>query len=468
MTKDKLIASVVCVLLFLFSLSAVVSLQLFGSWHDQQRALQLLFLIFSALIFFVVKIDRLCKISSAILTLVFFLGFVSSFCSEYFYWSTLEYLRYVLIIVLFFVVRGAGKEPLLQYFVFWLVAVIAFILASKSILNYIFDLLIGVDRIDIRSIYYGFDNLRFFGQFQVFCIPVIGFLYAVTRSSELKNANFIAIMLFFALMVQWAFVFALGSRGVWLALGLTMFFVFIAIKAYRAIIKLQMIAILTGFFLYFLMFNLIPDYIGSDVRVYDSLRQTSSGRVDLWYETIQVALENLYLGVGPMHFASIHSSIAAHPHQMILQFFVEWGLFTAILILVLMVWGLLYSTYYVLKNKSTDHYDVTLFIAIVAALILAQVDGVFVMPYVEVWLAVFVGLAFSRWESSEKTVISFRFKAILFPLVLFGSAFFMYALYDRFYEGDKGFYISQSYENILDYKKPRFWRQGYIPMTPIE
>lgn len=457
-----------CLTLIFFSLSSVISFTGFSNWHDQQRAFQMALLILSSLVFFTLKINRLENKISTLLILIFLIGVTSAVLAPYLYWSSLEVVKYFLLVILVLVVRSIAKRVYFQHFVFWLVASIAFILISKSLLNYIFDLLIGVQRFDIRSIYYGFDNPRFFGQFQVVSIPIIGFLCSLSRSKDFKCSTLVNSLLLFALIAQWSFAFALGSRGVWLALGLTFAFIFLAKKEYRSIIKLQLITLLVGFLLYYLMFNLIPDYMATDARVYDSLRQTSSGRIELWYESVNLAIENLFLGIGPMHFASLHSAIVANPHQMFLQFLVEWGVFAMILMLVLTVWGVLHSANYVIRNRNADNFDVTLFASIVAVLMLAQVDSVFVMPYIEVWLAVLIGLGFSRWETGGKQTISHHSKIFLLPLLVISGVLFMFALNDRFYQDTKGFYILKNHENIANTKSPRFWLQGRIPMTAIE
>src|SRR5690606_7846536 len=123
---------------------------------------------------------------------------------------------------------------------------------------------------------------------------------------------------------------------------------------------------------------------------------TLSGREKIWLWAWEMAIANPWLGVGPLHYAAVVNPIAAHPHQVVLQWLAEWGFIATFLAIVITVMGLIYSARY-LRQDRAENLDAALWVSIVGALILAQVDGVFVMPYTETWLALLLGLAVARW-----------------------------------------------------------------------
>jgi O-antigen ligase len=172
-----------------------------------------------------------------------------------------------------------------------------------------------------------------------------------------------------------------------------------------------------------------------------------------------MAIANPWIGVGPMHYSAIYNPIAAHPHQVVLQWLAEWGFPATGLALLLGVSGLLHGSR-CLRQASANELDAGLWVAIVGALVLAQVDGVFVMPYTETWLALLIGLALARWskQASARTGQRLACAIITIPVVLILGKVL----------------ISEAPTlpvTASDYRKehhagwtPRFWSQGWIPM----
>src|SRR5690606_36380613 len=105
---------------------------------------------------------------------------------------------------------------------------------------------------------------------------------------------------------------------------------------------------------------------------------------------------NPWLGVGPMHYSAVVNPISAHPHQVVLQWLAEWGVIATGLAIIIAGWGSIHGLKY-LRRQQAEPIDAALWLSIIGALVLAQVDGVFVMPYTETWLAILIGLAMARW-----------------------------------------------------------------------
>src|SRR5699024_1175576 len=151
------------------------------------------------------------------------------------------------------------------------------------------------------------------------------------------------------------------------------------------------------------MFTRVPSWLELEPTLRDSLRTGLSSRGIIWQQAWDLFLANPIFGVGPMHFAAYPNSVAAHPHQVVLQWLAEWGLAATLIATALATWGIWHGLKYV-RSNSSQPLDAALWLSIIGALILAQVDGVFVMPYTETWLAIIVGVAMARWRDSSASV----------------------------------------------------------------
>lgn len=104
-----------------------------------------------------------------------------------------------------------------------------------------------------------------------------------------------------------------------------------------------------------------------------------------------------------------------------------------------------------------------LWVSIVAALLLAQVDGVFAMPYSEGWLAILVGMALGRWA---EPVAAGGYQPSLFRLfaVLTAGVIGWVLLFDvpSLQQAMQNFYESNQIGS-----PPRLWSQGWIPKSEL-
>src|SRR5690554_8054549 len=82
-------------------------------------------------------------------------------------------------------------------------------------------------------------------------------------------------------------------------------------------------------------------------------------------------------------------------------------------------WGSIHGLKH-LRRQQAEPLDAALWLSIIGALVLAQVDGVFVMPYTETWLAILIGLALARWSGPGPApkVQRWFFRALAVPVVL--------------------------------------------------
>jgi hypothetical protein len=231
--------------------------------------------------------------------------------------------------------------------------------------------------------------------------------------------------------------------------------------------KLQFVGALLGLMVSFIWLYWLPGQIGLSVANGPSERMTTSLslREVLWQQSIEMIISRPLLGFGPMHFADVPNSIAAHPHQAFLQLACEWGLPLALLI-VWMVWRAICSVFHMALERchSRDEVDVLrvcLLGAVLASLMQAMFDGVLVMPYTEIWLALLGGWLFSLhphmvringaeifWTNAWRISLSVSVVLLLFVAV---RDFSSLQIRERLYA-----------ESFGGHLKPRFWTQGMI------
>lgn len=329
-------------------------------------------------------------------------------------------------------------------------------LTIQFIARYFFAFLSGIYDINPDVLINGFSNPRFFGQLQVLALPF--FPYLIQKYNYYKK-NYVIIFLFITLCTHWCIAISLGGRGLWLSL-ITAYLALLIIKNKNfKIILIQIYSLIIGIFLFYTLFHLIPDFFDIKTNLRDNLRGSLSARDFIWQRALEMAQSNPFLGVGPMHFSATLNPVAAHPHQMILQWLAEWGFIATLLVLAIIVKTILHSIK-ILRNANSDYFDGALWVSIIGTLILAQVDGVFVMPYTETWLAIIVGIAIARWNKQQTTnEISFLpFKIITPVLIIIFCRVLIYESPNL----SENIRIHAS-KNGTD-NAPRFWSQGWIPM----
>lgn len=425
-------------------------------WHDQQRIYQLLLLCACAPLSALLPQAAFPRPALLLLAGVLFLGLYSSALAPRPEWALKEWSRYGGLLLLALLIGGLAARPAWQNFVLWAMAAVGFIHAFQFLVYYLMAFVTGIRMLNGDILFSGFSNPRFFGQFQVMLMPVMALL---VENSRQQRRIALAALLGLALLTQWCIAFTLGGRGVWLGLLVSHLALLLINRKLWRILALQAAAALFGFLLFVLLFKLIPLWLGLDPALRDNLRTSLSGREHLWQWAWEIALANPWLGAGPMHYSATYNPIAAHPHQVVLQWLAEWGFAATLIALALGAWGLLHGARH-LRQASANELDAGLWVAIVGALVLAQVDGVFVMPYTETWLAILIGLAMARWSKPTTPSRTQRFACALIAipvLLVLGKVLISEAPT-----------LSQTANNYMNQHHtgwtPRFWSQGWIPM----
>jgi len=231
---------------------------------------------------------------------------------------------------------------------------------------------------------------------------------------------------------------------------------------YKALLLQVATFALAGAAVYFLLFFCIPEWAGLARDIPSSLRFDLSKRDILWHGAWVMIQTQPFLGVGPLHYSAVWNHIGAHPHQATLQFFAEWGIPATLLFLFVITTGMVRGMKII--RSDTDVLNAALWMALLASLTLAQVDGVFAMPYTEGWLAAVAGLALARWGAPVgATAIACLIRRSVFSILLILAIVIITRILivdvPSLHETSINFYKEHSIGS-----PPRFWDQGWIPM----
>lgn len=442
-----------------FSLAAIDIWHTGFSWHDQQRTYQLVLLGVAATLAIYRPIVSLSPLASALVAIVLCLGFVSVWLAEIPLWALKEWGRYAGLAILVLLLGSVARKPKITIAVLGLIASIGFIHAFQFVVYYSAAFISGLQVLQADLLFNGFSNPRFFAQFQILLMPVLAFFALHLRQSK----PVISVLLIGALAVQWCIALTLGGRGLWLGLAVSTAVLLMVAPRYWRLVAVQAGAGLLGALLFILLFYLIPAWLDIAPDLRDNLRTSLSGRDQIWLWAWEMAQANPWLGVGPMHFSAVYNPIAAHPHQVVLQWAAEWGLPATVMALALGLWGMLFGISR-LRNGEVDNTSAALWLAIAGALVLAQVDGVFVMPYSETWLAILIGLALARWSASGEARPAQRWflRALAVPVILIVGNVLINDVPTL--PQDSEAHMTKHHTGWT----PRFWGQGWIPMDGVE
>lgn len=447
------------VVIFAFS-SVYLPASSYG-WHDQQRICQLLFLLGAGGLSIALPRSMLPSLACLLIFGVLFLGLLASWQAAHLVWALKEWARYVGLVVGALLLGGLVRRQMrVADALLWVMVGIGAIHAFQFLSFYVIAFVSGVRLLDADLLFDGFSNPRFFGQFQVMLMPVLAML--AVRSWFRGRVN-LARLLFIVLTVQWCIAFMLGGRGLWLALGVSHVAICMLGRRHWLGVMLQLAAVAFGFVLFSMLFLLVPSWLDIEPTLRDGLRVGLSAREHVWHLAWESALDHPWFGVGPMHFSAAYNPVAAHPHQAILQWLAEWGFPATLLTIALAVWGIIHGAAR-LQAPETDALDAGVWLAISGSLVLAQVDGVFVMPYTETWLAILVGLAIGRWSTPSRFPGRWQkllMNCFLLPaLLVLGRALLLEA---PELPAAQRAYLEQHPVGWA----PRFWSQGWIPMDSI-
>ncbi|HCE6581201.1 TPA: O-antigen ligase family protein [Pseudomonas aeruginosa] len=444
--------TILLLLISILLLSPVVYCGVSENWHDQQRILQLLVLSGSSLLLlFSFPLTFSGKEAHAALLFILGLGSVSAFLSanpSFKEWSVFAGL-------MLFSFNISASPEWVRRTALWGLVVLGGFFCYQFLLSYLAAFVSGLRELNPGVLLSGFSNVRTMGQFQAMLLPLMAALGLYLRETGRFRLSWLVMLL---LAIQWCISFALAGRGLWLGFAVAHLALCWIGPVGRRFLIVQLSAAFVGLALYFLLMVALPTWLGIDMTLMSGMRSGLSLRDVLWRDAWGMFVAHPLLGVGPMHFSAVPNSVGAHPHQMLLQWFAEWGGVAGLLVVGLMTLGLLRGARYL--REQGDPMDAGLWLALVSVLVLAQVDGVFVMPFTQTVLALLVGIAMARWSKPVVPSPAQRWLCrglAVVVIVVLGRVLLLEvpgltAAEERYLEIHGGG------------EAPRFWIQGWIPM----
>ncbi|NLD01393.1 MAG: O-antigen ligase family protein [Gammaproteobacteria bacterium] len=457
-TADKTLLlnkKIYIIILLTFTVSTIEIPDYNIDWNDSQRIFQIILIIASSAIIIFKK--NTVNLKTAYLVLA--LGLISSLNAQHYDIALKEWGRYAGLLIITLLTAQLSETKKTLKLILYILAASAFINSFQFIVSYAAAFSTGILKLNADLLLNGFSNPRFLNQFQMLFMPILAYLALHHWQATHRYSKLLAVVLFSTLLIHWCIAFTLGSRGLWLGLAVCYAGLIILFPKFWRLLAVQASAGVLGFTLYYFMFFIVPEWVGIEASVRNNLRLGMSGREVIWQMAWDMFLAHPLLGVGPMHFSAVVNSIAAHPHQVVLQWLAEWGLLATLAAIFVAFSGMLHGLK-VIRSNAEEHIDAALWMSILGALALAQVDGVFVMPYTETWLAIIVGLALSRWA---KTHYESRWQTYFLRTLAISVIF----IFGNVLINEAPTLIEDSKAHMEKHGTgftPRFWMQGWIPM----
>jgi O-antigen ligase len=390
------------------------------SAYDEKRVNQLL-LIFLSLIYIlasrqireeILSIFIQNKIAIYAFIILFTLGLTSSFYSALPNYAFTELFTYIGLISLAVVTACIAKRDLFLFISTIVLGswVFAIIFEIQFLTSYVAALSIDSE-VRANLFFPGFLNVRFFNQFQIFTFP---FLLIPLITFQYKNK--VWEYLSYLIVSVWILILlASQSRGAIAALiAATIIIGLLYRGSAKPILKVFSVCFTIGSILYWILFSILPHLLGLD-KFFKGIinRYTTSGRIELWTDALNLALQEPVLGTGPLHFSYHVKGAYAHPHNSIMQFLTEFGAPFSIILIIVTCY---YLHFWIKKSlllprtsqskiplKSINTYDlistnrvwILLFYSFILGVIYSQVSGVLAMPLPQTMLAIISGLMLS-------------------------------------------------------------------------
>jgi O-antigen ligase len=320
-----------------------------------------------------------------------------------------------------------------------------------------------------RAIYINFVNIRFFNQFQSWTLSLMVLpLLLFPKRASFMTALFIAVA-----VAWWLLLFASGVRGTLVgSLVAIPFTLWVFGKQAKQWFKWQVVAMVGGLAGYFFFFFVVPEISSLDVQnilanTIDRDVSRVSDRWELWSVAGKMAQEEPWLGAGPMQYAALGHSIAAHPHNSLLQIAAEWGLPVALAVIALFILGLI-GWAKIANSISFNEKGKNIYAALFASLMTAAVNslfcGIIVMPLSQVMMVLVIGwmLGISVSHSAARrnhSKLKHAILCLIFPFAIYGV---IWPLFPEVLQLEKSQAEFRNSHPKSPYFRPRFWLQGYL------
>lgn len=457
----------------------IMSWVLFGPvyvncWHNQQRVGQiLLFAMVTTGVLLMVRkpgSHTVVPLPAQIgLGLLLLLGIASASRAVYPLWGLMEISLYVGCISTGWLVAAIRRRADKRTFDRCVLGLIFFLCAAKMaqfLVAYSSLLTFETSVLDPKVLLTGFSNLRFYGHWLTLSLPLLA-IPILTPNFPIKWK----ITYFAAMAIWWGIAITTGTRGTWLALGMTGIFFTIALGSIgRKWALIQLAGAGAGCLLFLLWMTWIPMWANIEVQAHaaDRLTTAVSGRDQMLAYALEFVGQHPWLGVGPMHYALRESPTWAHPHQTIMLWASEWGIPAAIIFVLLLLYVGIHTVQFLHRPVHQPSFETTLRLCLAASLcaitVHGMVSGVTVMPNTQIWISILGGWLFALCGESQRAHTPYKKHAPRFwvtvmlssTMLLVASTSSQLARLEEVYEQYRVTYPDERYYH------PRYWGQGMI------
>lgn len=245
-----------------------------------------------------------------------------------------------------------------------------------------------------------FANVRFFSQYQAYTLLILPVCVAIFDLQRWQR-----YILYFLVANLWALQWMVGTRAVWAGLLLAVAAVLIFARGGRSKWLLQQILLIFSGALIFVVYLLAVPAVTADAPTSTKNSLTARGsrsadaRITMAREAIGFVRARPLTGVGPGQFGlAYRTTLAAHPHNSVLQLLSEYGLIAggaalgvAALLLMLAVTRLKPP-----EAGASDPIDICLSAALIMGLGDSLFSGNIVMPHSQILLSLLSGWLLAR------------------------------------------------------------------------
>jgi putative inorganic carbon (hco3(-)) transporter len=479
MATGRIVPRSVMKLQYVYVLLAVILLGFVKtSGHDQQRALEIVFLCLAGLTAALGPSPVQLPDRGTFVALGVFFGFgiVSGLLADVPRYAFYEISSLVLLLL---VALSAGRamahQSITLHRVLQLVGGIAALYTLKIAVVYGAVWLLNAVP-EAGDFTPGFSNIRHFNHVETVGLPLLALLYVLSpKSSRLRALTIIPAA------VWWAVLLATGGRGT--AIGLLAGVAVVLVLRRRAalpLLRALVLACVAGIAVYTLFFVALPVMAGrppfgeAGSLIQRTVADPSSGRTLLWKLAVELIAAHPWLGVGPLHFAHYGAklNLGAHPHDWVLQIAVEWGvpallaLCTAIGFALRALWRAGQSVG-VKDTESQNMFSAWLLIG-VAILVDGLVSGNIVMPQSQLMIVLYLACAigWTTTVSRARPAALATGGSILVRLIAISAVVTLaWSVAPQFVDkatADMAKPRGATIAELFGYTWPRLWRDGFF------
>lgn len=424
--------------------------------HDQQRILQWGVLLLSALVCSTSATTGMVRTSVVVLAALPF-GWAAG------RWGLLEALHLsslCMLATLWAAQLTEHKEKLLVPTVLIPILLYVLFLLSRSA-----ALLVEGLQFHVHEFFSAFSNPRFFGYWVTLTLPLLA-----SVETEGSSARYSSLIRYGIGGLWFCFVLISGTRGTWIALAIATVFCSFCGPAGRLLSVRLLMSAAIGVLLYLVFFCLLPQQAADGIvqagagRILDGARLSS--RDQLWEIAVKGTLANPWVGHGPMMFAAAVNRVASHPHSLTLQLAYEWGIPIASVCLVAIGLFVFRSLRWAQDQQDPRFLAVT--VAIAGGLVQANLDGVLVMPFSQMYVVLLVAWSISIRAGQAAHAGHAHTSRAAWCGRLFRFGLVLNVLAQIALSSPEWRDLRQWEERSLDVYgvdvyQPRFWVQGIIP-----